>query len=96
MDADSIHELHVQRPVNHDVSPGKHDISQPPPQTTTTAGHEATNGKQITNLRANIVVLQLATVTFLSSLSSGLITVCIPRMAIDLHIDPTLYYWSVA
>lgn len=47
----------------------------------------------ITPFRANIVILQLSTVTFLTSVSTGLITVCIPRIAADLHIQPELYYW---
>ena len=43
--------------------------------------------------QAIIVILQLTAITFLTSLSSGLMTVSIPRIASDLGILPQLYYW---
>ena len=43
--------------------------------------------------RAIIVILQLTAITALTSISSGLMTVSIPRIASDLHIQPQLYYW---
>ena len=43
--------------------------------------------------RAIIVILQLTAITALTSISSGLMTVSIPRIASDLDIQPQLYYW---
>ena len=42
---------------------------------------------------AIIVILQLTLVTFLTSISTGLMTVSVPRIASDLDIQPQLYYW---
>lgn len=47
----------------------------------------------ISHPRANIIVFQLALTTFLCSLSSGLITVGLPRIATDLDLSAELYLW---
>ena len=39
------------------------------------------------------IILQLTAITFLTSISSGLMTISIPRIASDLDIQPQLYYW---
>ena len=43
--------------------------------------------------QAIIVILQLTAITFLTSISTGLMTVSVPRIASDLDIRPQLYYW---
>lgn len=43
--------------------------------------------------QALIVIMQLTSVTFLTSMSTGLMTVSVPRIASDLNIKPQLYYW---
>lgn len=43
--------------------------------------------------RANIIILQLSLITFLCSVSSGLIVVGIPRIAQDLGLPAELYLW---
>lgn len=48
---------------------------------------------QLKKGRAAIVVAQLTAVTFLTSVSTGLITVSIPKMASDLNLATQLYYW---
>lgn len=47
----------------------------------------------ISHPRANIIIFQLALITFLCSLSSGLITVGLPRIAKDLNLPDELYLW---
>ena len=49
--------------------------------------------REIHNGRANIVIMQLTTTTLLASVSSGLINVCIPRMAVDLDVTQQQYFW---
>jgi len=44
---------------------------------------------------AIVVILQLTAVTFLTSITTGLITVSIPHIAVELAIQPQLYYWCV-
>lgn len=43
--------------------------------------------------QAIIVILQLTAVAFLTSISTGLMTVSVPWIASDLDIQPQLYYW---
>ena len=43
--------------------------------------------------QAILVILQLSAITCLTSMSSGLMTVSIPRIAADLAIQPQLYFW---
>jgi hypothetical protein len=52
-----------------------------------------TTQREMKNSRANIVIIQLTATALLASISSGLINICIPRMAIDLKIAPELYFW---
>lgn len=40
-----------------------------------------------------IVIMQLTAITFLTSITTGLITVSIPHIAAELSIQPQLYYW---
>ena len=49
--------------------------------------------RQVLPSLAIIVILQLTFVTFLTSVSTGLMTVSVPRMASDLNIQPQLYFW---
>ena len=49
--------------------------------------------RPLRNSRSNIIIIQLSATALLASISSGLINVCIPRMAIDLEIAPPLYFW---
>ena len=56
-------------------------------------GTTGTTQLEMKNSRANIVIIQLTATTLLTSISSGLINICIPRMAIDLDIAPQFYFW---
>ena len=47
-------------------------------------GTTGTTQREMKNSRANIVIIQLTATALLASISSGLINICIPRMAIDL------------
>jgi hypothetical protein len=49
--------------------------------------------REVQSSRANIVIIQLTATALLTSISSGLINICIPRMAIDLDIAPQFYFW---
>ena len=48
---------------------------------------------EVRQSQAIVVILQLTAITFLTSMSTGLMTVSIPRIAADLAIQPQLYYW---
>jgi hypothetical protein len=56
-------------------------------------GTTGTTQREVQSSRANIVIIQLTATTLLTSFSSGLINICIPRMAIDLDIAPQFYFW---
>jgi MFS family permease len=58
------------------------DISNPPLQTK--------------SARANLVILQVSILIFLTSISSGLIVVGLPRIAADLHLEGQLYLWPTS
>jgi hypothetical protein len=59
------------------------------------SGTELSIEPDVRNIRANIVIIQLTATGLLASICSGMINVCIPRMAIDLEIAPQLYFWLV-
>lgn len=67
--------------ANHGIE----DTEQTLPTTTTQP--------EVQQSQAIIVILQLTAVTFLTSVSTGLMTVSIPRIAADLVSRPQLYYW---
>ena len=69
--------------------------SQPPDELKASDSQAETKGK-VTKGRAAIIIIQLTAVTFLTSISTGLTTVSIPRIAADLDIRPQLYYWLVS
>lgn len=50
----------------------------------------------VKTLLASFIIAQLTVVTFMSSFSTGLITVAIPTMAHDLSIPPQIYYWPLS
>jgi hypothetical protein len=52
-----------------------------------------TRQREVQGARANIIIVQLTATTLLASISSGLVNVCIHRMAQDLQITPALYFW---
>jgi MFS family permease len=54
-------------------------ITNPPSQTKST--------------RANLIILQVSIIIFLTSVSSGLIVVGLPRIAADLNLEGQLYLW---
>ena len=57
----------------------------------------ALGGSQsITASYAALVIAQLTLTLFMNSFSTGMITVCIPRMAQDLLIHPSQYYWPMS
>jgi hypothetical protein len=56
-------------------------------------GTTGTTQREVRSSRANIVIIQLTATALLTSISSGLINICIPRMAIDLDIAPQFYFW---
>lgn len=71
--------------------PGRRlDSVDPHPHSTI---HAQTIPPPISHPRANIIIFQLALTTFLCSLSSGLITVGLPRIAKDLDLPDELYLW---
>jgi MFS family permease len=43
--------------------------------------------------RANLIILQLSIINMLTSLSTGLMVVGLPRIAADLHLEERLYLW---
>lgn len=53
----------------------------------------ATTRSEVRQSQAIVVILQLTAITFLTSMTTGLMTVSIPRIAADLAIQPQLYYW---
>lgn len=59
----------------------------------TTAVAEEEEEEELPKSRAVIVIVQLTAITFVTSITTGLINVAIPRMAADLAIAPQLYYW---
>ena len=48
---------------------------------------------EVRKSQAVIVIIQLTALTFMTSITTGLINVAIPRMAADLAIQPQLTYW---
>ena len=52
--------------------------------------------QSITAAYAALVIAQLTLTPFMNSFSTGMITVCIPRMAQDLSIPPSQYYWPMS
>jgi hypothetical protein len=48
---------------------------------------------QTKSARANLIILQVSIIIFLTSISSGLIVVGLPRIAADLHLEGQLYLW---
>ena len=54
---------------------------------------EATAFPQLSRLRTVMIVFSLTGVTFTSSLSTGLVTIGIPRIADDLHLADHLILW---
>lgn len=54
----------------------------------------STSQSEVRQSHAIIVILQLTAITVLTSITTGLMTVSVPRIASDLNIQPKLYYWS--
>jgi MFS family permease len=48
---------------------------------------------QTKSARANFIILQVSTITFLTSISTGMIVVGLPRIAADLDLPEQLYLW---
>ena len=87
----NLETLDEQRLMNGSIS---HQASKKDGPEEIAASAESTeNGRFLGRTRAAIVIVQLTAVTFLTSISTGLITVSIPRIAGDLAIQPQLYYW---
>lgn len=51
------------------------------------------DGNQVTRGRIILIIAQLVAVNVFASMSSGLLTVAIPRMAVDLDLPSQLIYW---
>lgn len=43
--------------------------------------------------RANLIILQVSLINFLTSLTTGILTVGLPKIAADLHLPDQLYLW---
>lgn len=87
-------ELQTLQPENISRADGLRDQSPTNQVGELSAPTAATiTAQDVRKSRAVIVILQLTAVTFLTSVSSGLITVSIPRIAEDLAIQTQLYYW---
>jgi MFS family permease len=48
---------------------------------------------QMKSARANLIILQVSMIILLTSVSSGMIVVGLPRIAADLHLQDQLYLW---
>jgi MFS family permease len=56
-----------------------------------------TSGIPLTkSARANLIILQLSIINFLTSVSSGVIVVGLPRIAADVHLPDQLYLWPTS
>lgn len=49
--------------------------------------------QQLSRTRAAILITTLTGITFVGSMSSGLLTVCLPGIAIDLNLPDNLLLW---
>jgi hypothetical protein len=76
------------RPIMESLQVQDHDTAHG-----TTSAERGTTQREVQSSRANIVIIQLTATALLTSFSSGLINICIPRMAIDLDIAPQFYFW---
>ena len=77
---------------------------QPTSTSNTTSTHHGIQGDEtilptarpqpkVRQSQAILVILQLSAIKCLTSMSSGLMTVSMPRIAADLAIQPHLYFW---
>jgi len=64
--------------------------------THTTPAAPTTNNHYVSHARANLITAQLTLVIAMASVSTGLITTSIPRMASDLSIPPQTSYWPLS
>jgi hypothetical protein len=83
------------RPIMEPLQVQDQDLANETAPASAAEGTPRTRQREVPNHQANIIIVQLTATTLLASISSGLMTVCIPRMAIDLEIAPPLYFWYV-
>ena len=74
-----------------------------PPSKNTPSLHEQLTARDapprtqfIRAARANLIILQLSTLTFLTSLTTGIVVVGLPRIAADLDLPQKLYLWPTS
>jgi MFS family permease len=77
-----------------EMAPLRSEINTPQP--TAPANQATTIPAPAVKSRAYLVIAQLTLVTFMTSMSSGLLTTSIPKMALDLAIPPQTYYWPLS
>ena len=55
--------------------------------------HEGSPALSLSRAAATILICTLAGITFVGSMSTGLLTIGLPRMATDLHLPDNLLLW---
>ncbi|GLB09282.1 hypothetical protein AtubIFM57258_005199 [Aspergillus tubingensis] len=56
----------------------------------------ALSSKPFSTTRANFTIVSLTGVSFLNTMGSGILTVALPQMAIDLHLDEDILLWPAS
>lgn len=78
----NTHELLVYPVVKFD--PIEHTLNDPPQTNVAT---------QTKSARANLIILQVSIINFLTSVTTGFIVVGLPRIALDLDLPEKLFLW---
>ncbi|KAL8790819.1 MAG: hypothetical protein Q9213_000443 [Squamulea squamosa] len=78
----STSELEKARQSEEGIHPIKHD-----------APEKASN---LSRLQSSVIIFTLAGVSFLNTLGSGLLTIALPRIAKDIHLEESLLLWPAS
>jgi MFS family permease len=86
----------IRRTVSRNTQRARRDSEIDITRDASNALEIARNPTQIKSARANLIILQVSIINFLTSVSSGMIVVGLPRIAADLHLPEQLYLWPTS
>lgn len=70
--------------------------SESTPNNEATFAPAAFSATSFSTTRANFTIVSLTGVSFLNTMGSGILTVALPQMAIDLHLDEDILLWPAS